>query len=93
MSMKPSVLKRLRKAAGLRQEDLAKRSGVSLSSVAKYESGLVSNPGAENMKAIAEVLAQFLPMTVNSVLSVLLGGEIPRSELERLEKRGLEVKG
>ena len=59
MSMKPSVLKRLRKAAGLRQEDLAKRSGVSLSSIAKYESGHVVNPGAENMKAIAEVLAQF----------------------------------
>ena len=93
MSMKPSVLKRLRKAARLRQEDLAKRSGVSLSSIAKYESGIVVNPGAENMKAIAEVLAQFLPMTVNSVLSALLSGEASRSELERLEKRGLEVKG
>ena len=93
MSMKPHVLKRLRKAAGLRQEDLARRSGLSLSSIAKYESGVVSNPGAEQLKAISAALSQELPMTVNQVLSALLSGEVPRSELERLEKRGLEVKG
>ena len=48
-------IRRLRRAAGLSQEELAGRLGVSRQSVSLWEQG-VTNPTVENIYAMAEVL-------------------------------------
>ena len=66
--MTPSKLKTLRLEAGLTQEALAQRAGISLSSIAKYETGRVTAPSYAHVLAIAQVLAIFLNVTVDKLL-------------------------
>lgn len=66
-------LRQLRKQANLQQEELAVLAGVSVSLIAKYERGEIANPGVVSVKDIAHALATRLPLTVNKILTELLG--------------------
>lgn len=51
-----ALLREYRTAAGLRQEDVADRSGVSLSTINRWERGLVRNPKPDEVQAVCRVL-------------------------------------
>lgn len=59
-------LKRIRKAKGITQRDLATETGLSFSMISKLESGEQSNPSLETVKKIAQGLA----VPVDQLLSV-----------------------
>ena len=69
--MDSSNLKKLREQAKLTQEELAHRTGISYSSIVKYEANRVGNPSYKHVKAIASVIAACLGITVNKVLTDL----------------------
>jgi predicted ATPase/DNA-binding XRE family transcriptional regulator len=52
----PALFRRLRKAAGLSQEELAERAGVSVRSVTNIESGATHLPRTETLQLLAEAL-------------------------------------
>ncbi len=51
-----TVLKTLREARGIKQEDLAKRAGVTQGYIAQLESGLKTNPSLDLLKRLAKAL-------------------------------------
>ncbi|MGS2615104.1 helix-turn-helix transcriptional regulator [Micromonospora sp. LZ34] len=51
-----ALLREYRAAAKLRQEDVAERSGVSLSTINRWERGQVRNPKPEEVQAVCRVL-------------------------------------
>ncbi|MEV2239437.1 helix-turn-helix domain-containing protein [Micromonospora sp. NPDC049891] len=50
------LLREYRAKAGLRQEDVAERSGVSLSTIQRWESGQARNPKPDEVQAVCRVL-------------------------------------
>lgn len=54
--MDPEKMRKLRKSAGLTQEDLAKTLGVNRATVSKYENGLIT-PSIDQLEAIANALS------------------------------------
>jgi len=73
-------LRALRQAAGLTQEELARRAGISVSLVAKYESGAAANPTAATLLSLAKSLAPLLGKSVSQVLTELAGAEEEASQ-------------
>lgn len=51
-----ALLKQYRLAAGLTQEDVAERSGVSLNSINRWERGLITNPFPRQVKAVCRAI-------------------------------------
>ena len=51
-----AAIKRLRESKGLTQEELAKTSGVSLSSITKIESGAIKSLSREAIKKLSSAL-------------------------------------
>lgn len=71
--MNGAELQKLRQHAGLTQEALAARSGVSVSTIAKWESGHQTNPEAATVMKVARVIAPLISETVSTVLTLILG--------------------
>lgn len=51
-----SIIRKLRRERGWNQDDLAERSGISRTTVAKYETGLKKRPSAETIGKFAKAL-------------------------------------
>ena len=74
-----SGLKALRKSAELSQQELAERSGLSVSTVTKHEQGAINGIDGNTLDALASALGcarheLFLPS--NSDISELVGSEL-----------------
>jgi len=65
-------LKKAREAAGLSQEDLARRTATSVGAISKYERGKLGNPQSDRLLAMANVLG----VSVDA----LIGNKQPTSE-------------
>jgi predicted transcriptional regulator len=52
----PSVLRAARQAAGLSQEELAERSGLSVRNISNIERGRVTRPRRSSLDALADAL-------------------------------------
>ena len=64
-------LKELRKETGISQDRLAKEAGLSVSAVAKYESGDIEEVSLKAATKLARALAKHLGKTDNTVLLLL----------------------
>jgi transcriptional regulator with XRE-family HTH domain len=56
MTLDPDIVKRLRAAAGLTQQDLAGRSGLSIALVMALEQGRSDNPRLDTLRKLANGL-------------------------------------
>jgi transcriptional regulator with XRE-family HTH domain len=56
MTLDPGTLKRLRSAAGLTQQQLAERSGLSIASLMALEQGRNPNPRLDTLRKLAAAL-------------------------------------
>jgi len=72
--MNHKALKRYREEAGLTQEQLAREADISASMIQKLERGL-TDASTSTVNALVSVLAHFLPISDNKILTVLMGRE------------------
>jgi transcriptional regulator with XRE-family HTH domain len=70
-------LRRLREAAGLTQEELALRAGLSPSAVGVLERGVRKRPYPHTVRALSEALVGHLPLSTWQILGVS-GGQAVR---------------
>jgi transcriptional regulator with XRE-family HTH domain len=76
-------LKRLRKAKGLTQQDLANAAGVSISVVVQIESGKITDPRASTLRGLAEQLG----VTLDDLAGDENGGEEEEGKSKKPRRR------
>jgi transcriptional regulator with XRE-family HTH domain len=78
MTLDPETLKRLRSAAGLTQQELAGRSGISIASLMAMEQGRSDNPRLDTLRKLAAGLG--------CTVAELVGEESPKTTRKPKEK-------
>ena len=77
---KAKDLKTLRTWARLRQNDLAERSGVSITTISNIEAGVRTNPSFQTVEALAEVIVAELGGSVDDVIVSIFRGAVAAAE-------------
>jgi transcriptional regulator with XRE-family HTH domain len=85
-------VKRLRNAAGLTQQALAMKTGLSMSSIIHLEAGRTPNPRADTLKALAGALGTSVDVLLSEDVD-LLTEETPAEKPKRPAKPRGKAKG